>query len=73
MPAWLQTLASWNPLSALVLACRELFGNPTGQLPGQTYPWPLENPILYTLISCAVLLVIFVPLATRRYRTTTGR
>lgn len=73
MPTWLQTFASWNPLSALVLACRELFGNPTGQIPGASYPWPLENPIAYTLISCAVLLAIFVPLATRKYRTTTAR
>jgi len=73
MPSWLQTFASWNPLSALVLACRELFGNPTGQIPGMSYPWPLENPIAYTLISCAVLLAIFIPLATRKYRNTTGR
>ncbi len=72
MPTWLQTFASWNPLSALVLACRELFGNPTGQLPGQTYPWPLENPIAYTLISCAVILAIFIPLAARRYRNSTS-
>ena len=73
MPTWLQTFASWNPLSALVLACRELFGNPTGQPPGQTYPWPLEHPIVYTLLSCAVLLAIFSPLASRKYRSSSSR
>jgi len=73
MPSWLQTFASWNPLSALVLACRELFGNPTGQIPGNTYPWPLEHPIWYTLISCAVLLAIFIPISTRKYRNSTSR
>ena len=30
LPGVLQTIAAWNPISALVLACRELFGNPTG-------------------------------------------
>ena len=28
MPALLQTIANWNPFSATVQACRELFGNP---------------------------------------------
>ena len=28
MPAWLQTIANWNPVSAVASACRELFGNP---------------------------------------------
>ena len=30
MPAWLESLAQWNPVSATAAACRELFGNPTG-------------------------------------------
>src|SRR5699024_4871577 len=30
MPGWLAGLAEWNPLSATVIATRELFGNPTG-------------------------------------------
>jgi ABC-2 type transport system permease protein len=29
MPAWLRLIADWNPISALVAACRELFGNPS--------------------------------------------
>ena len=28
LPGWLQVVAAWNPISALVLSCRELFGNP---------------------------------------------
>jgi ABC transporter DrrB family efflux protein len=70
MPAWLQTIAEWNPLSALVLACRELFGNPTG-IPSDA--WPMQHPEAYTLLSCAVLLAVFIPLAVRKYRRTTSK
>ena len=70
MPTWLQPIAQWNPISSLVLATRELFGNPTG-IVGEA--WPQQNPILYTLISCVVLIAIFAPLAVRRYRRTTAR
>ena len=70
MPAWLQTFAAWNPISALVLACRELFGNPTGIVTDQ---WPMQHPQAYTLISCIALILVFAPLSVRRYRRTTAR
>ena len=70
LPGWLQVVAAWNPISALVLACRELFGNPTGIQPDF---WPLQNPELYTLLSCTVLIAIFATLSVRRYRRTTSR
>ncbi|MFA7265873.1 MAG: ABC transporter permease [Candidatus Nanopelagicales bacterium] len=73
MPSGLQAIAAWNPLSALTLACRELFGNPTGLAPGEEIYWSLANAELYTLLSCGVLLAIFVPLAVRKYRRTTAR
>jgi ABC-2 type transport system permease protein len=70
LPGWLQVVAAWNPISALVLACRELFGNPTGIQPDY---WPLQHAELYTLLSCTVLIAIFSTLAVRRYRRTTSR
>jgi hypothetical protein len=70
MPGWLQAFAAWNPISAVVLACRELFGNPTGIQPDY---WPLQHAELYTLLSCTVLIAIFAPLAVRRYRHSTSR
>ena len=73
MPAGLQAVAAWNPLSALTLSCRELFGNPTGLATGERTYWSLATPELYTLLSCALLLAIFVPLAVRKYRRTTAR
>jgi ABC-type multidrug transport system permease subunit len=67
MPAVVQTIAEWNPVSALVLSCRELFGNPTGVI-GQA--WPQQNPVIYTIVSCAVLIAVFATLAVKKYRQT---
>jgi ABC transporter DrrB family efflux protein len=70
MPTWLQAFAAYNPVSTVVLATRELFGNPTGIQPDY---WPLQHASLYTLISCAVLIAIFATLAVRKYTRTTSR
>jgi ABC-2 type transport system permease protein len=71
LPTWLQYIAAWNPVSALVLATRELFGNPTG-MAGDKF-WPLQHPQLYTIVSCVVLIALFSTLSVRRYRRTTSR
>ncbi|MCE7082871.1 ABC transporter permease [Streptomyces sp. ST2-7A] len=49
MPGWLATISAWNPLSATVAACREIFGDPGAG--GESWPaahaplpavvWPL--------------------------------
>jgi len=70
LPSWLQAFAAYNPISALVLSARELFGNPTGIQPDY---WSLQNPIAYTIISCLVLIGIFAPLAVRRYRRASSK
>jgi len=33
----------------------------------------LNNPILYTIASCVIVIAIFAPLAVRRYRIATTR
>jgi ABC-2 type transport system permease protein len=70
LPGLLQVVAAWNPISALVLSCRELFGNPTGIQPDY---WPLQHAELYTLLSCTLLIAVFATLSVRRYRRTTSR
>jgi ABC-2 type transport system permease protein len=66
LPTPLRIFAEWNPVSALVLAARRLFGNiPPGMAVGDT--WPLQNPVAAVLIGIVVLLVIFVPLSIRRF------
>jgi ABC-2 type transport system permease protein len=64
MPGWLQAISNWNPISALVAACRDLFGNPA---PAAAHVWPLQHPVVASVGWSLLLLVIFVPLATRRY------
>ena len=64
MPAWLRTVADWNPVSAVAAATRQLFGNPTTPANGA---WPLEHPLTAALGWSALLLVVFVPLCTARY------
>lgn len=69
MPAWLRTIADWNPMSAFATAVRTLFGNPTAPTNGA---WPLENPVVSSLIWIALLLVVVAPLCVRRYARPEG-
>lgn len=65
MPGWLRAIAEWNPVSTVAAACRSLFGDTTG--PAPTSPWPLVHPVQATLGWCVLLLVVFAPLAVRRF------
>ncbi len=66
LPTVLRVIAEWSPVSALVAACRQLFGNvpPGSPAPGSL---PMQYPVVATLAWIAVILAIFVPLAVRRY------
>ncbi|MEG3630584.1 ABC transporter permease [Streptomyces poriticola] len=71
MPAFLQTVANWNPFSTTVQACRELFGNlPAG------YPvpdaWPMQHPVWASLLWSLLIIVVFRTLAVRKYRSATA-
>jgi ABC-2 type transport system permease protein len=72
LPGPLKTFAEWNPVSSVTQAARELFGN---ILPGTPPPtaWPLQNPVLYTVLWGVTLLVIFVPLTVRQYQRAAAR
>ena len=72
LPGPLRTIAEWNPVSAVTQAARELFGN-VGPLDVVPDVWALQNPVLYTLIWVALILVVFIPLSLRQYRLTTSR
>lgn len=67
LPTPLRVFAEWNPVSALTQAVRELFGNIPLGAPEPTV-WPLQNSVIYSLIWIALIIVIFAPLAIRRYR-----
>ena len=71
MPGPLQVIAEWNPISAVTGAQRVLFGNTVPEL--QQGAWPVENPVIASLMWCAILLVVFVPLAVWKYRQAVSR
>ncbi|MEV0321873.1 ABC transporter permease [Streptomyces sp. NPDC050658] len=64
LPGWLRTVADWNPISAVATAVRDLFGN--APVPTDA-GWPVTHPVAGSLLWCAVLLALCVPLAVRRY------
>jgi hypothetical protein len=62
---WLAAFANWNPMSAVVAATRQLFGNDQG-VPVPDV-WSLQHPVVTTLGMSVILLGVMVPLAVRRY------
>ncbi|GAA2062847.1 ABC transporter permease [Streptomyces albiaxialis] len=65
MPAWMGTVAEWNPMSATARAVRELFGNPVW---GEGTSWAASHSLLLAVVWPLALLAVFFPLAVRRYR-----
>jgi ABC-2 type transport system permease protein len=66
MPTFLRYIAEWNPFSATVQACRELFGNP-GVV--QSDAWPMQHPVWASLIWSVLIIAVFRTLAVRKYRS----
>ncbi|MBH5334909.1 ABC transporter permease [Streptomyces pactum] len=66
LPDWLRHVAEWNPVSTVVTAMREVWGNPTGN--GSDPAFPLQHPVLVSVVLLSVLLALVVPLANRAYR-----
>ncbi|MFC4903691.1 ABC transporter permease [Kocuria oceani] len=71
LPGPLETFANWNPVSALVQAARQLFGN-TGSAPVPDV-WPMQHPVLTVVAGSVLLLVVFVPLCLRKFATVSSR
>jgi ABC-2 type transport system permease protein len=57
MPDWLQTAVSYNPITHLVSAIRDLM---SGTLPA--------GHIVWLLVGCAALVAVFAPMTMRLYR-----
>ncbi len=55
-------------MSSVTQAARELFGNVPEGTPEPT-AWPLQHPVIYTLIFAVGIIAVFAPLAVSRYRT----
>ena len=72
LPPVLRPIADWNPISSIVLALRDLWGNaPTGVDRGHGFP--AQHPLPLALAWCAAILVVFIPFAISRYRKAAAR
>ena len=69
LPGALQTVAEWNPLSAVIAAVRTLFGNPTAT-PADA-AWPLQHPVVAAVVWCIAILAVAVPATVWRFRVRT--
>jgi ABC transporter DrrB family efflux protein len=65
LPSWLRPVAQWDPLSPFVAAMRHV-----SQGYNDTGPWPLTHPGIATCGWCVLIMIICVPLALARFRST---
>jgi len=62
MPALIRPIAEWNPVSAVVTVCRELWGNPQ-----YVSGFAVENSWLVVIVSLAAVLTVTSVISVRRY------
>jgi len=72
LPFALRVFAEWNPVSAVVQATRELFGNINPAAPPPQV-WSLQHPVVYTLIWVVIILAVFIPLSVHQYKRAATR
>ncbi len=71
LPGVLRTFAEWNPVTSLSGALRKQFGNPD-VVAGSSDAWPLQHPVLYTVVWGCAIIAICAPLAVRAFNNATG-
>jgi ABC transporter DrrB family efflux protein len=64
---WLQHVADWNPISSVVLALRDLWGNSAHGLQRGS-GFPAHHPYLLSVAWIVAILVVFLPLSVAKYR-----
>jgi ABC transporter DrrB family efflux protein len=69
MGSVLRAIAEWNPISSLVQAIRELWGNTPAAAPDAALP--LQHPVLATLVWTLALTAVLAPLSLRAFRNRT--
>lgn len=70
LPTWVKVVAEWNPFSAVIAACRTLWGNPS---PVYTDAFPVQHPVLVAVLLSTALLIPVIPMAVRRYHIVVNR
>lgn len=69
MPGWLQAIAIWNPVSAVVAGTRVLWGNPNPS--GTLHDWPMQHPVVAALLWSVGILAVAAPLAAHFFKKQT--
>ena len=69
MGPFLRAIAEWNPISALVQAVRELWGN-TGPAPADAH-LPLHHPVLFTVLWTLAITAVLAPLSLKVFKQRT--
>ncbi len=69
MGSVLRTIAEWNPISSLVQAIRELWGNAAVAPPDAALP--LQHPVLSTVVWTLAITAVVAPLSIRTFRRRT--
>jgi ABC-2 type transport system permease protein len=69
MPGWLQTITTWNPVSAVVAGTRVLWGNPNPS--GTIHAWPMHHPVEAALIWSVLILAVAAPAASHFFKQRT--
>lgn len=68
MPRPLQYVAEWNPVSTMVAGVRQLFGlEPMFGATANSFP--SQHPLTMSLIYIIALMLIFIPLSIRKYKS----
>lgn len=70
MAGWLQTLTTWNPVSAVVAGTRVLWGNPNPS--GTIQAWPMQHPVEAALIWSLLILAVAAPAASHFFKRRTA-
>jgi ABC transporter DrrB family efflux protein len=70
MEPWLRTIAEWNPISSLVQAMRELWGNTPPAPPDAALP--LQHPEIFSAGWSVLIAVVVAPLAVRAFNRRTS-
>ncbi len=69
MPGWMQTIADWNPVSAVCAGARDLWGNPNPSASIQA--WPMQHPVTAALLWSFAILAVAGPMAAHVFKKRT--
>ncbi|MCP2163207.1 ABC transporter permease [Goodfellowiella coeruleoviolacea] len=70
LPTWLRVVAEWSPISAVVTACRSLWGGP-GAPAGSGFA--STHPLVVAAVLLVVIAAITVPLTVRAFSAANAR